>query len=797
MQICGNSIREAETVPVNKKLKKPDPYADREAEKYPNPIPSREYILQFLQDRGRPATFEEISFELDLHAEEAIEALRRRLIAMERDGQIIRNRKKGYGPALHMGLIRGRVIGHRDGFGFLVPDEGGADLFLPERQMRGLFDGDRILARVAGVDRRGRLEAALVEVLERGVTQIVGRFVCEAGACFVIPDNTRIRHQILVAPENTAGAQPGQIVMVTIIGQPSKWSYPIGKVVEVLGQHMAPGLEIDTAIRAHNLPYIWSAAVEDEIRDLKPEVVEKDKVGRLDLRKLPLVTIDGEDARDFDDAVYCEKTRTGWKLLVAIADVAHYVKIGTALDEAALERGNSVYFPERVIPMLPEILSNELCSLKPNVDRLCMVCEIHLSKSGEVKKYDFHEAVMRSHARFTYTEVAAILKGDQALRKKYEALVPQLEDLYAVYQLLFAKRKERGAIDFELPETKIIFGADRKIEKIISSERNDAHRLIEECMLLANVCTAEYLVEHGLPSLYRNHLGPVADKLTDVRKFLGELGLKLNGGVEPKPEHYAKLLRQASERPDLALIQTVMLRSLAQAVYHPDNQGHFGLAFDAYAHFTSPIRRYPDLLIHRAIKHILSGRKPKSFAYDQDKMAKLGSHCSMTERRADDATREVTNWLKCEFMLDKVGQVFDGIISGVTGFGVFVTLKDIFIDGLVHITSLKDDYYRFDPIHHRLTGERAGGVYKMGDPLRVQVARVDLDERKIDFDLVDGAISQESKKQKKKSNKKDTPKRQSKPSKSVKPPVQEKRKTKKSTKPKPKKHASSKKAKKS
>ncbi|NNM60447.1 MAG: ribonuclease R [Legionellales bacterium] len=731
---------------MTKKHKQIDPFAEREAAKYGNPIPSREFILQLLQERGQPALYEDIAIALHIDSEDGLEALRRRLRAMERDGQLIRNRREGYGLLEKMGLIRGRVMAHRDGFGFLVPDEGGADLFLPERQMRALFDGDRVVARISGVDRRGRSEAAIVEVLERGITQFIGRFAVEAGACFVLPDNPRIRQQILIPPEHTNHAVNGQIVMAELIIQPTKYSYPIGKVVEILGQHMAPGMEIDISIRSHNLPYEWPHQALEEIKNLKPRVSAKDKEGRLDLRELPLVTIDGEDARDFDDAVYCEPTKQGWCLRVAIADVSHYVKIDTALDSAAQERGNSVYFPERVIPMLPEILSNELCSLKPKVDRLCMVCEIHLSKIGEVKRYEFHQAVMKSKARLTYEEVAAIIDGkDEVITKKYKALVPHLNNLYQLYLVLKKQRAERGAIDFELPETRIIFDSERKIEKIVSRERNDAHRLIEECMLLANVCAAEFLDSHKMPALYRNHLGPTPDKLADVRKFLGELGLKLGGGDQPAPKNYAKLLKQTVNRPDISLIQTVLLRSLAQAVYQSENQGHFGLAYDAYSHFTSPIRRYPDLLVHRSIKHRLAKRKPQTFAYDHDKITKLGGHCSMTERRADDATREATNWLKCEFMLNKVGQTFDGIISGVTGFGVFVTLTDIFVDGLVHITSLKNDYYRFDPVHHRLTGERGGKTYRIGDAIRVSVVRVDLDERKIDFDLIENITQSASK----------------------------------------------------
>ena len=721
---------------MKKKHKHLDPFAAREAQNYSSPIASREYLLSLIEARGNPVLFEEIADELALVSEDNLEALRRRLIAMERDGQIIRNRRGGYGLLEKMGLVRGRVISHRDGFGFLVSDDGGKDLFLPERQMRALFDGDRVVARISGVDRRGRYEAAVVEVLERGVTSIIGRFVTEAGTNFVLPDNPRIRHQVLIPPEHTAGAVNGQIVMVELVSQPTKWSYPIGKVSAVLGEHMAPGMEIDIAIQSHQLPHVWSESLLDDIKSLKATVATKDKADRLDLRDLPLVTIDGDDARDFDDAVYCERTRQGWTLWVCIADVSHYVRPGTALDAAALERGNSVYFPERVIPMLPEILSNELCSLKPKVDRLCMACEISLSKTGEVKSYRFHNALMRSKARLTYTVVSEVLTTGHA-KDVPENLIPHIKDMHDLYCILKAARDERGAIDFDMPETKIIFGSDRKIEKIVSTERNDAHRLIEEFMLMANVCAARYLLAAKIPALYRNHAGPTVDKLVDVRKFLGEMGLKLLGGDEPSPQHYAKVLKQAAKRNDANLIQMVMLRSLAQAAYQSENQGHFGLAYEAYTHFTSPIRRYPDLLVHRAIKHILAKGKPKTFLYDADKMAKFGGHSSMTERRADDATRDVTSWLKCEFMLDKVGQSFDGIISGVNAFGLFVTLKDIFVDGLVHITALKNDYYHFDPIHHRLSGERTGTMYCIGDSMRVRVARVNLDDRKIDFELSD------------------------------------------------------------
>jgi len=712
-----------------------DPNARREASKYENPIPSREYIMELLGERGT-LNREQIATALELSADEQLEALRRRLRAMERDGQIIYTRKGGYGLISKMDLIKGRVQGHPDGFGFLIPDEGGDDLFLSAREMQSLIHGDRVMVHVKGIDRRGRREGGVVEVLERNTHHVVGRLFVEGGVGFVVPDHKRITQDILVPKENLAQAQHGQIVSVEIVEQPAKYRQAIGKVVEVLGDHMAPGMEIDIAIRSHELPQAWSDEAEQEARRFTEQVPEQAKQGREDIRDLPLVTIDGEDARDFDDAVYCEKQGSGWRLLVAIADVSAYVKPDMALDADASERGTSVYFPERVIPMLPEVLSNGLCSLNPEVDRLCMVCELKLSADGKLQNYRFFEGVMRSHARLTYTKVAAMLvDADQALREQYAALMPYLENLHEVYGLLFAARQQRGAIDFETTETRIIFGEGRKIERIIPTERNDAHRLIEECMLLANVAAADFLQTHKLPALFRVHEGPNEEKLTDLREFLSELGLDLGGGADPEPRHYAKLLNSIKGRYDAHLIQTVMLRSLRQAIYTPDNAGHFGLAFEAYAHFTSPIRRYPDLLVHRAIRHVVQGGTAENFRYSMNDMDSFGQHCSMTERRADEATRDATDWLKCEYMLDKIGAEYDGVISSVTGFGLFVELHEIYVEGLVHVTSLGNDYYHFDPKHHRMIGDHTRHIYRLGNRIRVVVARVDLDERKIDFGL--------------------------------------------------------------
>lgn len=720
-----------------------DPHAEREASKYDRPIPSREFIMQLLEDQGMPLNLQQVAETLDLHEEDDLEALRRRMRAMERDGQVIRNRRGGYGLVSKMDLVRGRVIGHRDGFGFLVPDEGGDDLFLSHRDMRSVMHGDRAVASVRGVDRRGRREGAIVEVLERANPQVVGRLFVEAGVGFVVPDNRRINHEVLVPPEHRYGATHGQMVMVQILEHPAAHRQAIGRVVEILGDHMAPGMEIDIAIRAHGLREEWSPLVEAEIDEFTDVVPEPAKRGREDLRGLPLVTIDGEDARDFDDAVWCEPHGSGWKLIVAIADVSHYVSPGTALDAEARERGNSVYFPERVIPMLPEILSNGLCSLNPEVDRLCMACEMIIDGDGEIGSYRFLEGVLRSHARLTYNQVAAIVVDrDPELRERFADRVPQLENLHQLFKCLLVTRERRGAIDFDTTETRIVFGAERKIERIVPVERNDAHRLIEECMLAANVCTADFLLEARIAALYRVHAGPTQEKLTALREFLSEIGLDLPGGDEPSARDYGRLLNSVRERPDRHLIQTVMLRSLSQAVYSPDNIGHFGLAYESYTHFTSPIRRYPDLLVHRAIRHVLSGAPAARFAYTKEDMVLLGEHCSMTERRADEATRDATDWLKTEYMLDKVGEEFEGVITGVTNFGLFVELNDIYVEGLVHVTALDNDYYHYDPAHHRLAGERTGTTYRLADPLKVRVAQVNLDERKVDFELPAGEAQQ-------------------------------------------------------
>lgn len=745
---------------MKKKKLKADPYRKREASKYKSPIQSREFIIAFLQQSSAPVGHNELCEAFAITGEEQTEALRRRLIAMVRDGQLICNRKGAYGVVDRMDLIRGKVQGHRDGFGFVIPSDGGDDLYLSGRQMRRVFHGDDVLVRVAGVDSRGRKEAAIVDVLQRNTQELVGRYYEEQSTHFMLPDNQRITHEVLIPSSKTSGAKPGQFVVVVITEQPSKKHQPVGEVVEVLGDHLAPGMEIDVAIRCHDIPYTWPKEVEREIAALPQEVKEDDKLKRVDLRKLPFVTIDGEDARDFDDAVYCEKKKTkGWLLHVAIADVSHYVNVHSALDQAAQERGNSVYFPDHVVPMLPEQLSNGLCSLKPQVDRLCIVCEMSISGSGRVTRYQFYEAVIHSHARLTYTIVGDMLSASSdksaaktVQRTQYHNLIQHIDELHSLYKVLHSARDKRGAIDFETVETRIVFGERRKIQRIVPVQRNDAHKLIEECMLCANVCAAKFLETHELPALYRIHERPGGDKLTNLRQFLGELRLDLAGGKKPTSKDYQTLLASTVDRPDAHIIQTMMLRSMMQAVYMPENKGHFGLNYTAYTHFTSPIRRYTDLLVHRAIRHIIRSRKTSHlvervkgagvlakkhiYPYAFKDMLQFGEHCSMTERRADEATRDVVNWLKCEYLRGHVGDDFDGRITSVTAFGLFVELTDIYIEGLVHVTALRGDYYHFDPVKQRLKGERTGASYRLGDLLTVKVIRVDLDDKKIDFELV-------------------------------------------------------------
>jgi len=695
-------------------------------------------LLSALKSAGIPLEIGELARRMHM-GESDFAQIERMLSDLEHAGNVMRNRRGAICLVENLDLIRGRVQGHRDGYGFLIRDDERADCFIGARQMQKVLHGDRVVAREIGTDRRGRCEVSIVEVLERANTSIVGRLRRDYGVLVIEPEDRRINQTLLVAPEGNLPAEPGEVVVAEIVAQPGRDARPVGRIVEILGRYTDPGMEIEIALRKHKLPYLFSGEAQREAERFGAVPNAREATGRTDLRGLALVTIDGETARDFDDAVYCEAIGSGkgrgaagvrgaFRLIVAIADVSHYVKHGGSLDREALARGNSVYFPRRVIPMLPEALSNGLCSLNPDVDRLCVVCDMVIGARGRIDSYRFYDAIMRSRARLTYTRVAAFMQGDRA--GVASEVAANLDRLDALYAALSRARARRGAIDFETIETELVFNDERKIERIVKVVRNDAHRLIEECMLAANVCASEFLKRHKHPMLYRVHEGPTPEKLGAVREFLGEFGLQLGGGDDPKASDYAQLLAKVKPRPDAQLLQTVLLRSLQQAVYSPDNVGHFGLAYESYTHFTSPIRRYPDLLVHRAIKAALAGKR-----YTPGSWADLGVHCSQTERRADDATRDVVGWLKCFYMKDRVGERFSGSISAVTGFGIFVALDEVYVEGLVHISELGKDYFHFDPAHHQLLGQRSKRRFRLADRVDVKLVRVDLEQMKIDFVL--------------------------------------------------------------
>ncbi|MBT8436220.1 MAG: ribonuclease R [Gammaproteobacteria bacterium] len=724
-------------MPRKSKTTTKDPFHKREQANYEQPIASREHLLELLKSQKVPLPQEHIAETLGYQDEFSLEALRRRLQAMVRDGQLFRNRRGGYLSFDHMDLEKGYVQSHADGFGFVTPESGGKDIFLPARQMRTLMNGDKVAVKITSVDKqRERAEGALVSVLERAHETLVGRYYRESGIEFVMPDDKRLVQDVLLNREVGHNASPGDIVLVRITEYPSHHNQPIGLIERVLGQENAPGMEVTIAVNTHHIPHQWNDAVLKSIRNLKNRVAQADKKNRRDLRDLAFVTIDGADARDFDDAVYCEPIANGHRLYVAIADVAHYVRVGTPLDLEACNRGTSVYFPGEVIPMLPEVLSNGLCSLNPEVDRLCLVCCMEINYQGTIKQFDFFEAVIHSKARLIYENVAAVLfEGGKTRSKTIARVVDKLESLKQVYRALSKARRRRHAIEFESREVIFKYDRQRKIEAILPYQRNQAHQLIEECMIAANICAARLLKKNKLPTLYRNHEGVNADKLPNLQEFLASFGIAL-GTENPKPVDYARIVEESRARPEAEMIQTVVLRSMLQANYSPDPKvGHFGLALKDYAHFTSPIRRYPDLLVHRAIKHWINNKDASDFDYDLAQMTALGESCSRNERRADDATRDAADWLKCEFLQKHIGKQYSGIVTGVTNFGLFVQLDDLLIDGLVHVTALKRDYYQFDPAHHRLVGELTGRSYRLGDRLQVEVARVNLEDRKIDFDL--------------------------------------------------------------
>lgn len=717
-----------------------DPHAAREAVKYDNPIPSREFIIEKLEEAQKPLRQFQVAQLLDVSEddEERFEALSRRLKAMVRDGQLIRNRRGAFGLLKKMDLIKGRVLGHPDGYGFLVPDSDGKDLFLSEKEMHKVLHGDRVIASVVGEDRRGRQEGVIVEISEHCTQQVLGRLNFEDGLAWVRPNNNRITQDVFIPQDGLLDAKEEQIVLVEIIHQPSARSGPIGKIIEVVGDYMAPGMEIDSAIHAFGIPNSWSDELQAELDQIGDEVTEADMEGRKDLRSMQLVTIDGADTKDFDDAVFAKRRKNGWRLVVAIADVSHYVKPGTELDKEAYNRGNSVYFPQRVVPMLPSKLSDGLCSLNPKVDRLCMVADLYISEDGKLEKSQFYQAVMNSKARLTYNQVFDILTNkDSEYRKEFKQQVPHLEELYNLYKVLQKAREERGALEFDTTETRIVFDAERKIEEIVPVVRNDAHKIIEECMLMANVATARYLKWHKMPMLYRVHEKPMEERLKNLRTFLADFSLTLEGGDEPTAHDYAAVAEKIAGQPYEHLVQTVLLRSMNQAVYQPENKGHFGLNYEHYAHFTSPIRRYPDLLIHRAIRHAWTKDGAETFTYNDGQMVEFGQHCSDTERRADEATRDAVTFLKCEYLSHHIGGEYEAVVSAATNFGLFVELQPLFVEGLVHITELGEDYFHYDNARHCLKGERTGKVYRLGDRIKVQVAQVNLDDRKVDLRFIE------------------------------------------------------------
>lgn len=700
--------------------------------------PERDEIIEMLEKRGRPLQRKDIVKALRVESDDSREILRRRLRAMVRDGQLIQTRRNAFGLPARMDLLKGRISAHRDGFGFVIPDDGGSDLYISSREMRKVLHGDRVLAGVTGTDRQGRREGMIAEVLERANDSIVGRYVEENGIALVVPDDPRINQDVMIPLQDSAGARPGQVVVAVIVNEPTERQPPVGKITEILGQSGAPGMATEIAIRSHGLPYEWPEGVEAAAEAFGDSVPEDMKAGRKDLRDLPLVTIDGADARDFDDAVFARRQKKGWRLIVAIAEVSGYVKPGSILDGEATHRSTSVYFPSRVIPMLPEALSNGLCSLKPAVDRLCLACEMTVSDNGIVQRSRFVAAVMKSSARLTYEQVAEYYES--GVLKHHDDMPDvksNLDDLHALYKALKSARLKRGAIDFETTEYGFQFDQRGAVAGLIAQERNDAHKLIEECMILANVEAARFLLRHKIPAPYRVHASPPEAKLEALSQFLRGQGLRVPWRDNPEPKDFEAVVLEAQGRPDEHLIMAVLLRSQSLAAYQTGNEGHFGLALDAYAHFTSPIRRYPDLLVHRAIHHLLERGKTPGFHYSNEAMSELCARCSHNSRRAEDAERDVIDRLKCAYLETRIGEEFDGMVSGVTSFGLFVELDYGRINGLVHVTGLPNDYYHFDPVAHRMKGERRGQVFQLSDRVKVRVVAVNLDERKIDFELVE------------------------------------------------------------
>ncbi len=741
-------------------------------EKYSNPIPNRDAIIKLIANRNKKTTRGHLAKALNLYDDQQKEGLRRRLNAMIRDEQIYYDHSYGYGVYSQQNLIKGQVKGHSKGFGFLTCDKTQENLFLSKRQMLKTFDGDMVAVVAGELDRQGRREGFIVNVIEHNTKALVGCLMAKGHEYFLLPENSRISNEIRIAKDQCMDAKEGQYVVVKITQYPNHRNTACGQVIEILGDSMAPGMETDVAIRNHSIPYLWPKKVLQSANRMGAKVSQADKLGRTDLTNTPFVTIDGEDARDFDDAVYCRKKPLGgWQLSVAIADVSHYVLPDTPLDKEAQKRGTSVYFPQRVVPMLPETLSNGLCSLNPNVERLAMVCEMSINRCGKMTSCHFSQAVIRSHARLTYDEVATMLTDAEAGNAAQTDATTQanINELHQLYGVLRKARTVRGAVDFETPETRYQFNEQSKIGQILPQQRTDAHRIIEECMLCANVAAAQFLQKHRLPALYRIHQGPQLKKLTELRAFLAEKGLSLAGGSAPKPRHYDRLLGNISTRPDAKAIELMLLKSLGQAQYDSDNQGHFGLACPAYAHFTSPIRRYPDLLVHRAIRAQLNRQnqpnrlkrfiqsfssitnnsvataetpayqiKAEASQIESQNLQNMAEHCSAVSRRADKASSDVENWLECEYMSDSVGKAFVGSISGVSNFGVFIALADTQIECLVHKSTLDKTRYALDVVKHMITDKKKSTHFSLGDSVRIRIKQINMAQRKIECEWLCG-----------------------------------------------------------
>ncbi|WAI11742.1 MAG: ribonuclease R [Buchnera aphidicola (Macrosiphum albifrons)] len=724
-----------------------DPYQKREANKYKNPIPSREYILLCLRKCEDLISQKNLEKKFGINNQEEKKALRRRLRAMERDGQVIYTRNRCYIAPESLKVVKGKVIGHRDGYGFLRTETLKDDLWLSSEQMKSCIHGDVILAYIVNDHRKRRSSARFLTLLQPNNMLIVGRYYINNKIRFVIPDDTRFSFKIFICSDIKEDVSAGSIVVVKLKRHPIRNKKIEGWIVEILGKEMGADLAIEIALRTHSIPSSWSEEIKTQLYKISNKINQRDFKDRVDLRHLPFFTIDDEDARDFDDAIFCtrkENLEEGWNLWVAIADVSFYIKPNTPLDKEALERGTSIYFPTSVIPMLPEKISTDLCSLNPHVERLCLICEMSLSSTGELISYKHYEGIICSHGRFTYDEIFKIWNGDILLRAKYKKFLTDIENLSCLQKILHKDNLSKKGIYFENIEPKFILNSNSRIENIYQNVRNDAHKFIESCMILANIASAYFVEKHKHPVLFRNHDRPKKDNVISFRLFLNELGLTLSGGDIPESTHYSNLLKHVSNRPEYEMIQTILLRSMKQAVYSPDNRGHFGLSLSSYVHFTSPIRRYPDLILHRVIKYLLLKNEnmsignydfSSSYLYSTSEMKKIGAHCSITERRADEANRDVIDWLKCDFMHKKIGYILNGVISNVTSFGFFVRLNQFFIDGLVHIDSLDDDYYYFDSLGFKLIGKSSKNTYCLGDTLQVKVTSVNLNERKIELSL--------------------------------------------------------------